>query len=58
MIDQRQNIVNDGKVAIAYVNKKLVYPARDNLDNYLIISISSSVVLGFFILNIVLTKKR
>jgi len=58
MVNQRQNIVDDGKVAIAYVNKKLVYPPRDNLDNYLIISISSSIVLGLFILNIILTKKR
>jgi hypothetical protein len=58
MKEKRQSIVDDSGAAIAYINDELVFPARDNTDNYVIISISSTVVLGLFILNIVLTKKR
>lgn len=58
MIARRADIVSGSKAVIAYVNDKLVYPARDNTDNYVIISVSSTVVLGLFILNLVLTKKR
>ena len=58
MVARRENIVTQGKVAIAYINDVLVYPPRDQTDNYVIITLITSVTVGLFILNMVLTKKK
>lgn len=58
VIEHRENIVKDGKVAIAYIDKELVYPARDNTDNYVIVSISCGFVLILVIFNMICLKKR
>lgn len=58
MIARRAEIVTAANVNIAYVNGKLVYPARDHTDNYVIISISTTVTIALLVLNLVLTKKR
>jgi len=57
VIEHRENIVKDGKVAIAYIDKELVYPARDNTDNYVIVSISCGFVVILVIFNMICLKK-
>ena len=58
LIARRENIVTEGKVAIAYINDVLVYPARDQTDNYVIITVITTVTVGLFILNMVLSNKK
>lgn len=57
-LDRRAAIVSGATAPIAFINDVLVFPARDQTDNYVIITISCTVVVGLFIINLVLTKKR
>jgi len=58
VIENREHIVKEGKVAIAYVNKELVYPPRDNTDNYIIVSISCGFCVILVIFNIICLRRR
>ena len=37
IVASRANIVNEGQVAIAYIDGTLVYPKRNDLDNIIIV---------------------
>jgi len=58
IVASRANIVNEGQVAIAYIDGTLVYPKRNDLDNIIIVSISCSFVVILIIFNIICLKKR
>ncbi|RNA09423.1 hypothetical protein BpHYR1_037932, partial [Brachionus plicatilis] len=49
----RNDIVKDGKVELAYIDNELVFPQRNNLDNYLIIPISCAFCVLLIVLNLV-----
>ncbi|CAF0774419.1 unnamed protein product [Brachionus calyciflorus] len=55
--ESRDEIVKNGKVEIAYLDHELVFPPRDNLDNWIIISVSCAFCVALIILNLVCQLK-
>ena len=58
MIENREEIVKSGGVAIAFIEKQLVYPPRNQIDNYIIIPIVSGVFLLLIVINLIFKVKR
>ena len=54
----RDQIVRESGVQVAYIESKLVYPPRDNFDNFLIIPISCAFCIAILIFNLVCQHKR
>lgn len=53
----RNEIVKEGGIDIAYINNQLVYPPRNNLDNYIIVSISCTFCVALIIFNLICQRK-
>ena len=58
MKENRDDIVKKGEVGIAYIDNELVYPPRDNLDNYIVLPVLFSVFFILIIVNLVFKIKR
>ena len=54
----REAIVKESQVDIAFVDDKLVYPARNNLDNFIIIPVSLAFVVALIVFNFVCQRKK
>ena len=53
----RDDIVKESGVQIAYVDNKLVYPQRNNIDNWVIVTVSCVVCLFLIVFNLVCQRK-
>jgi hypothetical protein len=58
MIENRNEIVKKGETEIAYIDNELVYPKRDNIDNYIVLPILFSVFFLLIIVNLFFKIKR
>ncbi len=54
----RDALASEAEVQIAYVNNKLIYPKRNNLDNYVIIPVSLGLVLVLVVFNCICQRRR
>jgi hypothetical protein len=58
MVENRNEIVKKGEAEIAFIDNELVYPKRDNIDNYIVLPILFSVFFLLIIVNLFFKIKR
>lgn len=56
--NSRDAIVKDSGVDIAFIDDELVYPQRNNLDNFIIIPISLAFVIALVVFNFICQRKK
>lgn len=54
----RNEIAKNSEVEIAFIEEKLVYPQRNNLDNYIIISVSCVFCVVLIVFNFICQRKK
>lgn len=58
MIQNRDKIVKNGEVEIAYIDKQLVYPTKNNIENIVIVTVSCAFCVALVIFNWVCQRKK